>query len=54
MIMNEKDLFFDRENQIPLANRVQSARNQMTTKPKSDFDRDYVEDALFLQYTVHC
>jgi|ERR1051325_557104 hypothetical protein len=52
MVMNEKDLFFDRENQIPLAGRIKSARSQMSTKIKKDFARDYVEDQLFLQYTV--
>jgi hypothetical protein len=52
MVMNEEDLFFDRENQIPLAGRIQSARDQMSAKIKTDFARDYVEDPLFLQYTV--
>jgi len=52
MVMNEKDLFFDRENQIPLAGRIQSARSQMSTKIKTDFAGDYVEDPLYLQYTV--
>jgi hypothetical protein len=52
MVMNEKDLFFDKENQIPLAGRIQSARSQMSTKIKADFTRDYVEDPLYLQYTV--
>ena len=52
MVMNEKDLFFDRENQIPLAGRIKSARSQMSTKIKTDFARDYVEDPLYLQYTV--
>ncbi len=52
MVMNEKELFFDKENQIPLTGRIQSARSQMSTKLKKDFTRDYVEDPLYLQYTV--
>jgi hypothetical protein len=52
MVMNEEDLFFDREKQVPLGSRIQSARSQMSTKIKKDFARDYVEDPLFLQYTV--
>lgn len=52
MVMNENDLFFDRDDKVPLAGKIQSARNQMSTKIKTDFARDYVEDPLFLQYTV--
>jgi hypothetical protein len=52
MVMNEKGLFLDREQQIPLADRIQSARSQMSTKMKTDFARDHVEDPLYLQYTV--
>jgi hypothetical protein len=52
MVMNENKLFFDRENQIPLAGRIQSARSQMSAKIKTDFGRDYVENPLYLQYTV--
>ena len=52
MVMNENDLFFDKEEQTPLAGRIQSARSQMSTKIKTDFARDYAEDPLYLQYTV--
>ncbi len=53
MIMNENDLFLDRENQIPLAGQIRSARKQMSAKMKKKFTRDYVENPLYLQYTVH-
>ena len=52
MVMNEKELFFDKQNTIPLGDRIRSARSQMSKKLKKDFTRDYVEDPLYLQYTV--
>jgi hypothetical protein len=53
MIMQERDLFFDKDKQVPVADKVREARAKMTVKQKKAFQDNYTETDLYLQYVVH-
>ena len=53
MIMNEKGLFFDFHDDVPLREKIDEARDNMTTKERAAFTKNFDDsNPLYLQYTV--
>lgn len=53
MIMNEKELFFDVNNEVPLSSKVEEAKGRMSSKERNDFEECFdASNPLFLQYTI--
>ena len=53
MIMNEEDLFYDFNKEVPLKEKIEEARSRMSKKEKEEFDKNFEpNDPLYLQYTL--
>ena len=52
MIMKEKGLYYDFNEEVPMSEKVKEARNRMTAKEKKEFQASLEEDPLFIQFTV--
>ena len=52
MIMQEKDLFFDFSEAVPLTEKIREARNKMSDAEETHFKKNFKENEFFLQYTV--
>jgi hypothetical protein len=53
MVMNEKPLFYDIDNTVSLAGKISEEQKKMTAKDKKEFEENYEENVLYLQYTVN-
>ena len=52
MIMKEEGLFFDFNEEVPLKDKISEARTRMTSKEKSDFEKNFEETEFYLQYKL--
>ena len=52
MVMNEDKLFFDFNEEVTLKEKIEEARNRMTTKELEAFNKNFKENDLYLQFTV--
>ncbi|MDB5198718.1 MAG: hypothetical protein JWO92_681 [Chitinophagaceae bacterium] len=53
MITNEKGLFYDAKKTTPLTSKIQEARKMMSKAETKEFEKYYVEEPLYYQYTIH-
>lgn len=52
MIMSEKGLFYDSNEEVPLTSKINETRSRMSANDRATFDADFKTTDLFLQYTV--
>ncbi len=52
IIMNEKDLFYDFDQKIPLGERIEEERKRLTDKEKKEFKDAYNQTDLYKQYRL--
>lgn len=52
MVMNEEGLYADPGNKVPLTDKLAEARKRMSKKERQDFEKNYLNRKLYLQYTV--
>ncbi|MBO9202412.1 MULTISPECIES: MBL fold metallo-hydrolase [Niastella] len=52
MIMNEEGLFYDFNEEVPMKDKIEDARNSMTDKERKAFEKDFISNKRYLQYTV--
>lgn len=53
MIMNEEGLFYDPNNEIPLSEKIEDARSEMSAAERSKFEKNLVvTDPMYIQYTI--
>jgi hypothetical protein len=52
MVMNLDQLFYDSGDSVTLTNKIKQERKKMNDKEKKEFTNAYVEDELYLQFTV--
>lgn len=52
MIMNEKNLYYDFSDQVDLSDKITEARLRMTVKEQSEFEKDFTENPLYLEYKI--
>lgn len=53
IVTNEKDLFYDTKNTIPLSNQINSTRQKMSAKDSANFKADFIPHELYFQYSVN-
>lgn len=53
MVMNENNIPYDKTSKQPLSNVILNARANMTEKERTDFDKSFVPEKLYLEYKVN-
>jgi hypothetical protein len=53
LVMNEKELLYDRKKGKTLTDEIKKVRSTMSAAEKAAFKKAYLEDPLFLQFTVN-
>jgi hypothetical protein len=53
MIMNEEQLYYDFDNETPLTDIIEDAKNRMNNKEEMEFASNFIKEPMYLQYTVH-
>ena len=52
MVMNDEGLFFDFNEEVPLKEKIEEARDRMSSKEKKAFEENFEATELYLQYVV--
>ena len=52
IIMNEKELFYDFDEKIPLADKIKSERSRLNEKQQKAYNAAYKEEKLYKQYKI--
>lgn len=53
IVMNEKDLFYDLDNKVPLSEKILEERKKMTKEEQDEFNKSYVDHRLYHELTIN-